>query len=52
LREAMRAVVAQHLPATSASGFDTSAYAATHFARCRRALADPRFPGWLGGLTR
>lgn len=52
LREAMWAVVAQHLPATSASGFDTSAYAATHFARCRRALADPRFPGWLGGLTR
>ncbi len=52
LREAMWAVVAKHLPATSASEFDTSAYAATHFARCRRAVADPRFPGWLGGLTR
>ena len=52
LREAMWAVVAQHLPATGASGFDASAYAATHFARCRRALADPRFSGWLGGLAR
>jgi thiamine kinase-like enzyme len=52
LREAMWAVVGQHLPATSASGFDAPAYAATHFARCRRALADPRFSGWLDGLTR
>ena len=52
LREAMWAVVAQHLPATGASGFDASAYAATHFARCRRALADPRFSGWLGGVAR
>jgi len=52
LREAMWAVVAQHLPATSASGFDASAYAATHFARCRSALADPRISGWLDGLTR
>lgn len=52
LREAMWAVVAQHLLATSASGFDASAYAAIHFARCRSALADPRISGWLDGLTR
>ncbi len=52
MREAMWAVVAQHLPATSASGFDASAYATTHFARCRSALADPRFSGWLHGVTR
>ena len=52
LREAMWAVVGQHLPATSASGFDAPAYAAAHFERCRRALADPRFSGWVDGLTR
>lgn len=52
LREAMWAVVGQHLPATTASGFDAPAYAMAHFERCRRALADPRFSGWVDGLTR
>jgi thiamine kinase-like enzyme len=52
LREAMWAVVGQHLPATMASGFDAPAYAVAHFERCRRALADPRFSGWADGLTR
>ncbi len=52
LREAMWAVVGQHLPATTASGFDAPAYAGAHFERFRRALADPRFSGWVDGLTR
>ncbi len=52
LREAMWAVVGQHLPATTASGFDAPAYAVAHFERCRRALADPRFSAWVDGLTR
>lgn len=51
LREAMWAIVARSLPATSASGFDSPGYAATHFARCRRALEDPRLSGWLHALT-
>jgi thiamine kinase-like enzyme len=52
LREAMWAVVGQHLPATTASGFDAPAYAVAHFERCRRALADPRFSGWVDEITR
>jgi thiamine kinase-like enzyme len=50
LREAMWAMVAQGLPATRASGFDTRGYAETHFARCRRAATDPRLQGWLRAL--
>lgn len=51
LREAMWAIVAQGLPATSASGFDALAYATTHFARCRQTLRDPRLSEWLRALT-
>jgi thiamine kinase-like enzyme len=47
LREAMWAVVAETLEATVASGFDCPGYAATHFERCREALADPRVVAWL-----
>jgi len=47
LREAMWAVVARTLEATAASGFDCAGYAATHFDRCREALADPRVVAWL-----
>ena len=47
LREAMWAVVAQHLAVTAASGFDCAGYAMTHFGRCRSALEDPRLPSWL-----
>lgn len=47
LREAMWAVVARTLKATAASGFDCAGYAATHFDRCREALADPRVVAWL-----
>jgi thiamine kinase-like enzyme len=51
LREAMWAVVAQHLAATAASGFDCVGYAWTHFDRCRQTLRDPRLSGWLRALT-
>jgi thiamine kinase-like enzyme len=52
LREAMWAMVAQGLPATRASGFDSRGYAATHFARCRRAVRDRHLSGWFRALKR
>ncbi|HKV43234.1 MAG TPA: choline/ethanolamine kinase family protein [bacterium] len=51
LREAMWAMVAKNLVATTASGFDCVAYAGAHFDRCRQMLRDPRLSGWLHPRT-